>query len=319
MTNVQTLLLKQFPQFNFKLDYPLREITYFKIGGPAEIYLELANRREIIDLVKFCFTQQIKLTILGGASNVVVADEGVSGLVLHLSNEQMQVLETTADKTRFRAEAGCKMALLVARTLKESLAGLEYFLGVPGTLGGAVVNNAHYLKDLLDKYIDQVEVITPNGEVKWLKHDECDFAYDHSRFQTSREIVLQVDFLLTKGRAEMSQELIKQATEYRASTQPLGLPSSGCIFRNVANNPELQTLFPQFKDKEFVPAGFLIDQAGLKLKRVGDIMVSDKHAAFMVNVGKGTAAEIKTLISQVKTIVKNKFNINLEEEVFYLS
>lgn len=325
MTNLQTLLSEHFPDFNFKFDYPLREQTYFKVGGPAEVYLELKQREEIIELVKFCFAQNIKLSILGGASNVIVADEGVSGLVLHLSNDQMQVVESTEktndnnDKVRFRAEAGCKMALLVARTLKENLAGLEYFLGVPGTLGGAVVNNAHYLKDLLDKYIDRVEVITPAGEVKWLSHDECDFAYDHSRFQTSKEVILQVDFLLGKGTPSLSQELVSQATLYRAKTQPLGMPSSGCIFRNVPNNENLKNLFPQFKDRDLVPAGFLIDQAGLKLKKVGDIMVSDKHAAFMVNVGQGTAADIKELIKQVKEVIKNKFNINLQEEVFYLS
>lgn len=319
MNDLSTVLKQEFPNFVFQFNYPLAVKTYFKVGGPAEFYLELKDRKQIIKFVQFCRAQKIKLTILGGASNVIVADEGVSGVVLHLANDNFVVLEKEQDKIRFLAGAGTKMALLVQQTIGAGLAGLEYFLGVPGTLGGAVVNNAHYMQDLICKYIDRVEVIDQQGEVKWLKHSECDFAYDHSRFQTSGEIILQVEFLLNQGDRHISQNLIQKATVYRAQTQPLGVPSSGCIFKNVANNDYLRQLFPQFKDKQFVPGGFLIDQAGLKGTKVGNVQVSEKHAAFIVNPGGGTAAQIKELITLIKQTVKQKFKVELKEEVFYLS
>lgn len=332
MNHLADTLKKQFPNFLFHLDYPLAERTYFKVGGLAEVYLELSDRQQIIDFVSFCFAKQIKLTILGGASNVIVADEGVSGVVLHLSNDNFAVLDKpanpaknlastsqSADKIRVLAGAGHKMALLVQKTINEGLAGLEYFLGVPGTLGGAVINNAHYMQDLIGKYIDRVEVINKQGQVLWLNQEECDFAYDHSRFQTSGEIILQVEFLLIKGSESISRNLIQEATLYRAKTQPLGMPSSGCIFKNVANSQHLGQLFPQFASKQFVPAGFLIDQAGLKGTTVGKMQVSHKHASFIVNLGGGKASEIKQLIALIKQTVKEKFAIDLQEEVFYLS
>jgi len=208
---------------------------------------------------------------------------------------------------------------VVAETIKYGLTGLEYFLGVPGTVGGAVLNNAHYLSDLISQHVKRVRIITADDKVEWLQASECEFGYDHSRFQKSGEIILGVEFLLRPGDAATSQQLITKATQYRATTQPLGLPSSGCIFQNTPNTPHLQELFPQFADITHVPGGFLIDQAGLKGERRGDLEVSHKHAAFIVNHGGGTAHELKALIAHVKDTVKNKFGVELHEEVFFLS
>jgi UDP-N-acetylmuramate dehydrogenase len=217
-----------------------------------------------------------------------------------------------------RAEAGAKTALLVSKTIKYGLAGLERFLGVPGTIGGAVYNNAHYLEDLLSAYIKRVEVIDEDGQVKWLKQADCDFGYDYSRFHNTNEVILQAEFLLPKGDVNQSKEKVKQATVYRAKTQPLGKPSSGCIFKNVANNPDLRQRFPQFAQREHVPTGFLIDQAGLKGAAEGDIEVSHKHAAFFVNQGQGTAANVKKLIKRVQAKVEAEYGVRPEPEVFWL-
>ncbi|MGD9129083.1 MAG: UDP-N-acetylmuramate dehydrogenase [Candidatus Woesebacteria bacterium] len=318
MTKLQKLLSAQFPDLNFNYDLSLAPKTYFKIGGPAEVYLELKDREQIIDFLSFCFREKIKVTLIGGASNIIVADEGVKGVVLRLLNEELELISEEKQGTVIRVDAGIKMSTLVAKTVDMGLTGLEYFLGVPGTLGGAVFNNAHYLSDLIGEHIKQVEVLNKKGEILWLEAKNCDFAYDSSRFHKSKEVILRVDFLLAKGDKEKSQELIKKSTLYRAETQPLGMPSSGCVFRNPVNTKKLKKLFPQFADKEFIPAGFLIDQAGLKGEREGDIEVSHKHAAFFVNLGNGTAAQIKSLIRKVKKKVKEKFKVELEEEVFYL-
>lgn len=317
MTTLQQNLQKNFPNLSFKFDYSLKQQSYFKVGGPAEAYLELKDKEEIAKIVKFCNQNSIKLTIFGGGSNVIVADEGVKGLVLKLTNSEFKH-ELRDQKDYVYVGAGQKTSLLVRDTLNLELTGLEFFLGVPGNVGGAVFNNAHYLDDLISDNIEKVEVVNKNGEITWLDVEECEFAYDSSRFHKTKEVILGVVFQLRKGNKEESQELVKKATLYRAKTQPLGIPSSGCIFQNVPNNSELKELFPQFAEKEFVPGGFLIDQAGLKGKTIGGVEVSQKHAAFFVNHGKGTSADIQQLIEIVKQQVKDKFNVELREEVFWL-
>jgi UDP-N-acetylmuramate dehydrogenase len=189
---------------------------------------------------------------------------------------------------------------------------------VPGTLGGAVYNNAHYLSDLISEHINRVLVIDRQGQEKWLSKAECDFKYDYSRFQKTKEIILAAEFSLSLGNPQESQARIREATLYRAQTQPLGMPSSGCIFQNVPNDPNLQKLFPQFAERSHVPGGFLIDQAGLKGERVGDVEVSQKHAAFFVNHGTGTSEQVEELVTKVKQRVKAKYGVELHEEVFYL-
>lgn len=320
MTTLQTSLQRRFPEWEWHFSYPLGPVTYFKIGGPAEAYIELQDSHSIQELVAFCHQEKIRLTVLGGASNVIVADEGVSGVVLHLTNAQTQKGETLPNgRVLFTAGAGTKMAALVSQAVAQGLAGLEYFLGVPGTLGGAIYNNSHYLTHLIGEYVHRVQVINQNQELVWLSQEECQFAYDRSRFQTTKEVIIQVEFALPTGDKAASMALIKEATEYRAQTQPLNLPSSGCIFQNVPNTPQLQERFPQFADKPRVSGGFLIDQAGLKGEKEGTVEVSHKHAAFIVNHGGGTARDVKNLINRVKASVNEKFGVELHEEVFYLS
>ena len=314
-------LQQNFPQLDFKHQYNLTPQTYFKIGGEAEVYLELSQREQIIEVITFCKKNNIKLTILGGASNVVISDNGISGLVLHLKNDQLVVLNQIAEngKLLIKVGAGLKTALLVKKTIDLGCTGLELFLGVPGTVGGAVFNNAHYLENLISDHIYQVEIITQAGEVETINNQECQFEYDSSRFHNTNEIILEVIFALKKGSLKDSQELIKKATRYRAGTQPLGLPSSGCIFKNTPNSPYLKKLFPKFRNNLFISAGLLIDKAGLKGIRVGGVEVSNKHAAFFINIENGTAVDLKKLVKLVKNKVKDKFGVELKEEIFYLS
>ncbi len=319
MTKLQKQLTTNFPHLDLKFDYPLAKQTYFKIGGPAEAFVQTKTKQELINLLTFANTENIKYTILGGASNVIVDDNGISGLVIQPTHSDFEVTDQKVDtRTIIRVESGLKTSLLVSQTVENGFKGLEYFLGVPGTVGGAVYNNAHYLEDLIGEHIYRVEIINSDNQVIWLSQEECQFGYDSSRFQKSKETILSVEFALDHGNKEESKELIRKATQYRAKTQPLGIPSSGCIFQNVPNTDQLRQQFPQFIDREFVPGGFLIDQAGLKGEKSGDIEVSHKHAAFMINHGHGTAQDLKKLISHVKTTVKEKFGVELQEEVFFL-
>jgi len=319
-------LTDSFPELAFQSDVPLADKTYFKLGGPAEILLQTKDEQTIAKLYKWCTQNKVPVTALGGASNVIVSDDGISGLVLQITNDSCNVISNESSNENSAKEnnsilkvgAGCKTALLVRQSVDFGLAGLEYFLGVPGTIGGAIYNNAHYLEDLIGTHVYRVKIANQNGEILWLSQKECAFGYDSSRFHTSKEIILEVEFSLTPGPKESSMALIAEATKYRASTQPLGAPSSGCIFQNAPNTPELQDTFPQYAKNAFVGGGFLIDKAGLKGTKIGGISVSQKHAAFFINDGTGTAAEVQELIKLVQDTVKKKFGVELKEEVFVL-
>lgn len=314
MTKTQQLVNQHLSNLQPKFDFSLAEKTYFKIGGPAEVYLEINKKDDLIRLIKLTQQHNIRLTVLGGASNVIIDDLGVGGIVVKITATEISLLENN----QIKAHAGIKMATLVSQSVQMGLTGLEYFLGVPGTLGGAIYNNAHYLQDLISTHVFEVEVINQSGEIVRLDQNECQFDYDSSRFQQTKEIIWSVVFTLKKGNQEESKELIKKSTLYRAQTQPLGEPSSGCIFQNVKNNSQLKKLFPQFKNNEYISGGFLIDQAGLKGEHINDIYVSDIHAAFLVNKGKGTSADVLKMIEKIKKVVKEKFGVELCEEVFYL-
>jgi len=321
MTKTQQLVNEAFPELKPKFDVSLSSFTYFKIGGRAEILIEVKNSQELVKLVKFCREKNLSYHILGGASNVLISDEGLQGIVIRVMNEKEYDVVGQPDingKQLVRVGAGYKTALFVRKTVDDGFVGLEYFLGVPGTIGGAIYNNAHYLEHLIGEHVHAVEVLNTQNEIVWLPARECRFAYDFSRFHNSGEVILRVEFALARGDKENSLELIKTATILRAKTQPLGEPSSGCYFRNTPNTPKLQILFPQFADRREVPAGFLIDQAGLKKKSVGGIQVSEKHAAFLVNTGSGTSTEVQELANIVKERVKSKYGVELQEEVFWM-
>lgn len=319
MTQTQQLIQQQFAHLHPQNEYELAPLTYFKIGGPAEVFVDATTRDDIVSVIQFCHQQDIKLTILSGMSNVLIASEGLRGVVMRTANEQYTVLPNKLDdKSLVAVGAGYKTALFVRQTIDDGLAGLEYFLGVPGRIGGAIFNNAHYLSDLIGKHIHRVEVVSRAGEVRWLSQEECQFGYDTSVFQKTDDVILQAEFALLLGNKEHSLELIKEATMYRAKTQPLGEPSSGCYFRNTVNTPLLKSRFAQFAERRECPSAFLIDQAGLKGTRVGDIEVSQKHAAFFVNKGHGTSQDVLALAQIVRDRVKQEFGVELQEEVFFL-
>lgn len=324
MTNLQQTATQLLAEFNPKINEVMAPHTYFKVGGPAEVYLELENHQQLVKTALLCQQHQLSFRILGGGSNVIVSDTGVKGIIIHYTNQAIEDLNQasgTSDQPPtylVKAASGIKMATLVSQSVQLGYTGLEYFLGVPGTLGGSIFNNSHYLSDLIGSYVHRVQILSNDGHELWLTQAECEFGYDHSRFHTTHELVLAVEFALAKGDSASSQKKIIEATQYRAQTQPLGPPSSGCIFQNVPNDDRLRVLFPQFATKSHVPGGYIIDQAGLKGTRMGGVSVSTKHAAWFINEGGATAQDVVLLINQVKRTVRDRFDIQLHEEVFYL-
>ncbi len=312
--NLFTSLKELFPEAKILPNHLLAPMTYFKIGGEAEVFIELTAIKQITTLVTFVKEHDIPLTVISGASNVIISDQGIKGVVLKIVNQGFDVLPHGV----VRVGAGWPTSLLVRKTIDEGFTGLEKFLGVPGLIGGAVYNNAHYLSSLISSHITRVLVVTPQGKELWHLSQDCDFAYDHSRFHSSGEVILMVEFKLNPGNKEKSEQIIREATIHRAKTQPLGIPSSGCYFRNTPNTQHFKQLFPQFSRNKELPSGFLIEQAGLKGSSIGGIKVSEKHAAFLVNTGKGSSKDVAELSSRVQQVVKAKFDVELVPEVFWL-
>lgn len=314
MSGEHQTIIKQlrlaFPKVKFLEEEPLSKHTYFKVGGPAEIFAEISDISIFTQIAQFCRKSNISLTVFGGGSNVLVQDKGIRGLVLYNRTSGIEI-----SGTRVVTQSGVPMNILVRKTIDAGLMGLEYFMGLPGTVGGAVVNNSHYKKQLFGDHIVSVQAVNEKGDIVEYSSKELDFSYDHSSLQKTHDIVLSVTLELTQADRTVLEQTAREATLYRAQTQPIGLPSSGCIFKNVHIPKNIQD---KFGGKETIGAGWLIDQAGLKGKRVGDAQVSEKHANFIVNTGSATAQDILSLASVIEQEVLKKFGLSLEREIFVL-
>lgn len=303
----QTLVALQpaFPHLSFTSNEPLSSHTYMKSGGPAEFFVTINKKQDLENLVVWCEKNQQKYLVLGGMSNSLVPDEGIKGLVIKNMVSGTRIIPLDGNTDYFEVESGTPTNLAVRANINESLEGLEYFLGVPGTIGGAIYNNAHYMKELIGNNVDQVEVIAKGGVKKTYTKDEMKFAYDYSILQETHEVITTIRFKLKKGNKAELEQKATAATKRRADTQPLGVPSSGCMFKN-----------PMMPNGKREAAGKLIDQAGLKGSRVGDAVVSDKHASFILNTGHATTNDVLKLAEYVKAVVKEKYGVELEREVF---
>lgn len=289
-------------------DVPLREYTTFKTGGAAQWFVEPRTGDEIAAVLNAVHGAGVSVTVLGGGSNVLVSDRGVRGLVIRpRGGEVMQV-----DATRVRADAAVTINGLVRWTIMRGLGGVEAWAGTPGTVGGAVYGNAHFGGRLISDLIDSVRVATLAGEVNDVSVAEMGFGYDRSRLQTTGEVLISADFIVARGEPSSLRETARQSLAYRKRTQPLDVPSAGCIFQN-----------PQ-PERDQVPAGIpwsagaLVDRAGLKGSAIGGARVSPTHGNFIVTDGHATASDIRALIERCRANVRRQFGVELREEIVYL-
>lgn len=326
-------LANRFPDLHWQEQADLATHTYMRVGGPAEVLWVTDDLNQMIEVILFARQENIPTLILGGTSNLVIRDGGVDGLVIinrcssgeHYASQAEVQMDLPLDDSYFGnipveaqfllAESGAPTAMVVNQAIQLNLTGLEPFVGVPGTLGGAVYNNSHYQTELIGDLTAAVEVLTPDGQRHWIRQTEADFAYDDSRFQRSGEIILRVLLFVLPGDSDKITLMVQESDMKRSSTQPLGTPSSGCVFKNVELTPEQSA---KFDGKTKLSAGWLIDQAGLKGAKVGGAEVSSVHANFIVNTGEATCQDIEQLIAQIQDAVKQKFQLELEKEVFFL-
>jgi UDP-N-acetylmuramate dehydrogenase len=300
-------LAHTFPTLKFLENELLAEHTYAKIGGPAEVFVRVYERNDLESLVMFCGKQKIPFTILGGGSNVLVSDHGIRGLVIKNLTKGYK-LKLAADSGSIDVDSGLPTNVLVRAAVDTGLQGLEHFLGLPGSVGGAVYNNSHFTgKELIGNFVKTVHLVDRDGERVTRTCEQMEFAYDSSIVQKTHEVIIWIEFTLQKGDKAALEQTMLEVTRHRVKTQPLGMPSSGCMFKNVT-----------MPDGTKSGAGYLIDQAGLKGMKIGDAMVSPVHANFIVNTGHATQADVEALAQKVEQAIKQKYGVELHREVFRL-
>lgn len=276
--------------------------TTFNIGGPADWFYEAKTEKDLLAAVVLARKNNLPWFILGGGSNLLVADEGFRGLVIAMRNTQCVIPASRQGgrDTKITADAGLPLAKIVDLATQNSLSGLEFAAGIPGTIGGAVRGNAGAWRQSVGEKVSAVKVADDNGQITWLDQKDCLFSYRESRFKKTGEIILAVELNLAKGNQTAIKNQVAENLAKRRC-QP-GQPSAGCIFKN---SPPVST-------------GALIDQVGLKGRKIGGAQISPQHANFIVNLGKAKASDVIELIKVIKTEVKKKFGVAVKEEICLL-
>jgi UDP-N-acetylmuramate dehydrogenase len=290
------------------VDAPLAPLTTFKVGGPADVLVRIGTLEDLTDVLALAGDAGAPVAVIGGGSNLLVADTGVRGVVLRLAFTNLEA--RSAD--RIRAGAGVTMNGLVRWTVGRGAAGLEAWAGTPGTVGGAIYGNAHYGGRNIGDRVAAVGLVDAAGTCTTVDHDRMGFAYDTSRVQQTREIVAWADFRVSPGEPAALRASARASLAHRKRTQPLASQSAGCVFQNPdPRRDRLPATVP-------ASAGALVDRAGLKGHRVGGAMVSALHANFIVNTGGATAADIAGLMALARRAVREQFDVELRDEIVRL-
>lgn len=282
-----------------KVNEPLAPHTTFRIGGPAGLFVTAKKTDELIDLVRFARFQDIHFFILGNGSNILVRDSGFVGLVIENHCVQVSLNVDNEGKAALTAESGASLPGIANRMARQGWSGLEWAIGVPGTIGAAIVGNAGAHGGCIADNLLSVTAFDANGAKRELQKNELEFDYRTSRFKRSKgEVILSGKFELKKDDTAACIARMNEYTDRRRRTQPTE-PSVGSMFKNPPG--------------DF--AGRLIEQAGLKGTRVGNVEVSQVHANFFVNRGRASAQDVVRLIEIVRNQVREKFGVQLELEI----
>jgi len=302
------LLRAVVPESQIRVNEPMAAHSTFEVGGPADWFVEVQTVDQMRGVIRAARDAGAPLTVLGGGSNVIVADDGVRGVVVRPRLAEI----SSPDRHTVRAEAGVTINGLVRWTVGRGLAGLEAWAGTPGTVGGAVYGNAHYGGRNISDLIQRVMVTSREGELAIVAVEDMAFGYDTSRLQRTGEILVAADFAVAPGEPAALREIARASLAHRKLTQPLSQPSAGCMFQNP--DPRRDVLPPGLP----ASAGALIDRAGLKGRRLGGASISMVHANFFVNDGAATARDLWRLAELARTTVRDRFGVDLRNEVVFL-
>ncbi len=276
-------------------DEPLAPLTWLKVGGPAQRLIQPRSVDELAAVIRVCHENKITVHMLGGGSNLLVRDEGVSGVVIRLSDPAFS--KVSIEGTRLRAGGGAMLSHVITESVKAGLAGLDTLVGIPGTIAGALKGNAGGRNGEIGENIHSVTVITAQGEKFVRQGDELVFEYRHSSI--NELCVVEAEFELTKDNPDDIAERTHKLWVMKKSTQPLSVQSAGCVFKNPRG----------------LSAGALIEQAGLKGMKIGNCQVSDRHGNFIITEPGAKSADVLKLIDVMKTKVAEAHGVELQLEI----
>ena len=281
------------------VDEPMKRHTTFRIGGPADFFLLPSTVDEVRGILEICREEELPYFILGNGSNLLVSDKGYRGVIIQLYRNFSNI---SVEGNEICASSGALLSQIAAAARNASLTGFEFAGGIPGTLGGAVFMNAGAYGGELKDVLKEAVVMTEQGEILTLPVEKLDMGYRTSRIKKAGYLVLEARLVLEQGDMDKIRDITKDLTEKRVSKQPFEYPSAGSTF----------------KRPEGYFAGKLIMDAGLRGYQVGDAQVSEKHCGFVINKGNATAADVLTLIENVREKVQEQFGVTLEPEVKFL-
>ena len=287
--------LKSIVKGNLLENEPMSKHTTYGIGGPAMAYVTPKDRFDLSNIFKFSTKNEIPVYFVGTGSNLLVADNGIDGIVITPAKSLKQL---EIKKNWVVAESGVMLGKLVKECIKHNLTGLESLIGVPGTLGGALVMNAGAFGGEISNFLESVDIMTMSGEINTFSNSDIDFSYRFSSFKKD-EFILLARFKLQTEVPEIINHKKLKASSGRKTNQPLRYRSAGSVFKN---------------HKDYA-AGYLIDNAGLKGTKIGDAEISTHHANFFINHGNASASDISALIRMAREAVLKKFDIELELEI----
>ena len=289
----------------------MKKQTTMGVGGIADYFIRVKKIEEIVEICKFCYAENIPVLIIGWGSNLVVSDFGFNGMVI---KNEAEGLVINRDRGEVIADSGIAIGKLLMSVASNDLGGIEFLAGVPGTLGGAINNNAGSKKYGIGDYIKSITCLEERtGELKLMRHeyDWMDFSYRDSKLKSDyknkkfKPIILTVKLRLARKRKDEILRLIQENIQVKNATQPLGEKSAGSFFKNQGNEIEQS-------------AGYLLDHSGAKKLHIGGAKVSSKHANFIINNKNASAEDIRRLAEKMREAVKDNYHLTLEEEVEYI-
>lgn len=286
---------------------PLAPLTTFRIGGPAELFVEAGDRDALVHAVGAARAHGVPCFVLAGGSNVLIDDRGLSGLVVHNLTAGVR-----REGDRLTVDSGLPLGRLLDAAAREALSGLEFAAGIPGSVGGAVYGNAGAYGKSMEDVLVRATLLTRDGRIVEVGPEALGFAYRTSALKASGDIVLDATFALVPGDRERIRQAMDEIVRIREAKHPdpARFGSAGSYFKNLP---------PATPGGRRTPAGLLLEQAGAKGMRVGRAMVSEAHANFIVNAGGATAADVLELARRLKVLVLARFGVGLEEEVLYIA
>ena len=278
-----------------KIDEPMKNHITFKVGGNADIFVVPKSKQHIIDIIKVCNQNEIPLITIGNGSNIIVRDKGIRGVVMKIFNNYSKII---VENEIIRSESGAVLSKLANIALANSLSGLEFAGGIPGTIGGAVTMNAGAYGGQMKDVVLKTEAVDKTGTIRILEGDEHNFGYRESSIQKDEYVVLECTIGLYHKDYNEIKDTMDEFSRRRKEKQPLNYPSAGSVF----------------KRPEGFFAGKLIEDCGLKGYSIGGAQISELHSGFIINNKNATSKDIMDLIKYIQTKVKEQFGIQLETE-----